>query len=1735
MAERTSVSIGFNTKEAQQEIKSLTNAMKQTQNEFKITDATLKSTGSTLDILNNKYKSLSLQVKQQSEITAKCEQGVKKYSQAQENARQRLEKANAAYEKGKVELRGNKEELEKLKNEVQKAQKAVATADNQYERWNNKLSQSRLAEANLRNELNQTSEALKKQSGYIAQVQDKYKQLSEKTSGVQNGLTATGKTLTATVTTPIVAAAAYAVKAFNEVDDGADIVIEKTGATGKAAKELEKVYKDVAKTIPGEFSDIGSAVGEINTRLEFTDKKLQIASEDFLKFARINKTDVNTSVQLVTRAMGDASIPADEYKTVLDALTVASQKSGISIDKLTTNLAKYGAPMRALGLDISDSIALFAAWEKSGVNTEIAFSGMKKAISNWGKEGKDSRVEFAKTLQDIKSAPDIAAATTKAIEVFGAKAGPDLADAIKGGRFEVDAYMQALENAAGTVDNTYNEIVDGSDDAKLAAQKLKVAMSGLGEEIMTSVGVSLVSLADGASSAVEKFGELDDSTQSYILKLLLLMAAAGPIMSLASKGITVVNGGIAIISKLGALFGGTATAATVAGTAAAEAGTAVAGGAATAGAAVTEAGAAATTATAAVSGWTAGLDAAAGASATLLGPLAILIGSFAAMPAIVAIGGKAVDNYYKKLASSGTEALQRADEYNEKSKQAYDLSAEAETVREYYNRYSELMRLKDTDFETAESEKERKDIEQWFIDHYGEYISAEEQKNGVHKATLDFIRNITQAQKDRAEAEKAAARTEIRDDSGEKRENAQKSKQEIIKIQVNIDSMRSNISEADTLSQKISALNEKYKAINNTMSGAERNNAVNQLVKDNQEIFDSYAKLTGGQLTLPELEGGIKNLSGLTENWNKLISENEREIENQEKSIKAYKSALDGLGNTITSDVLNSAGFASITDLFSSGDSAKIQKAFNDVVVQCKLLGMTSQETSLQVGLFKNGFSNLSDAMAEGDKAMDAVVTDMNDYMHTVAGLPENIQFSVNANGDITVIDTAKDGIEKIDRASATATVKIDGGDSEAKVMTLQELIDNFGASKAVALLQADDKATVTIDGVSYRLKNYDNETGIATLQADGSEAAITINTTTHEVYAFDNVKGTATLKINDTQATEALNNAINKAKNGWATTFTARLKAKIETGSAFGGFFAKGTDNAPEGPAVINDENGVADPREIVKHKGSYYLFEGRNVLVNLSKGDSVYTAAQTKKMLASLPHYATGKNNKSFDKAKENFEYRQKTSVVTDEEALLWWQNILKKYARDADVVKEANIEIYELTNKINDAAVKNYKNKIKKQESASKEWIDYEVKMHNLSIDEQIAAYGRMDTNYRNTLSEMTENTKMSAEELEEVWGEYYATIRDHEIKTSELRKKKLDDLNKQSLSYVDERTYYNDWKAYNDTPEEAFERIKKRNSEYLAAGDITYDEYVANVTKAGQEFYEGRLKNSEKWLETQKKLGAISEEEYRAGLKRVKDYTEDYYKKGIISGQYYNEAMDNANSDLFDNMSASLEAYLNEYYKAQDKMLSARRAEIEKEYEDLENTEKKSDRAAELKDLQSQYAKYQNAVTIEGKKKLKETKDNIDKLKKEEEKEKRESEKKSRLDEVDNERERLAEEQENSLKGISKYTAQALGIISGGNNEMAAKFNSIVESYNSQQAQLAQTGYDTISKIVDMTNLKLSGFNQNIVPVPSTPGNNVTVEVKQTFNNKISDKTAAAAYGKRAGSSVRDLDWRELVIV
>ena len=313
--------------------------------------------------------------------------------------------------------------------------------------------------------------------------------------------------------------------AFIEFDEGADNVIKATGATGAAADELTKSYANVSRSIVGDFSNIGDALGEVSTRFGFTGKELEDTTTQFLKFADITGTDAKKAVELVSRAMNNAGIKSENYSEILDQLAKASQTSGISVDKLAETLTKNGATMRQLGFNTDETIAMLAQFEAAGVNSETALAGLKTAVKNWANEGKNANDEFHNVVDAIRNAPDEISGTQAAFDAFGSKAGTELAEAIRTGKFAYDEYLADLAASQGTVNATYEETQDGADKAKLAVQTMKTTAAELVNNFLEKYSPQIEKAIEAVTKTLDKLAPKVEAGIQWLIDNLPLIEA----------------------------------------------------------------------------------------------------------------------------------------------------------------------------------------------------------------------------------------------------------------------------------------------------------------------------------------------------------------------------------------------------------------------------------------------------------------------------------------------------------------------------------------------------------------------------------------------------------------------------------------------------------------------------------------------------------------------------------------------------------------------------------------------------------------------------------------------------------------------------------------------------------------------------------------------------------------------------------------------------------------------------------------------------------------------------------------------------------------------------------------------------------------------------------------------------------------------------------------------------------
>jgi len=273
--------------------------------------------------------------------------------------------------------------------------------------------------------------------------------------------------------------AAAGLKMGDSVDAAYDSIRIGTGKTGEELAALQGDFREAAARVPDDIGVVGQAIADLNTRTGQTGEGLQDLAVSILDFSRLTKSDVNTNVRNATRLFGDWSIKTEDQAATLDKVFRASQETGIGVDALMQKVVDFGSPLRLLGFQFEESVALLSKWEKEGVNTETALTGLKFSVKTLAREGVPA-ADMAATLQGrIAAIGESADPVNEAIKLFGLRAGPDLAAAILEGRFATEDLLEVINNGTDTIATATADTQDFGESWRKFANRVQTTFGGL--------------------------------------------------------------------------------------------------------------------------------------------------------------------------------------------------------------------------------------------------------------------------------------------------------------------------------------------------------------------------------------------------------------------------------------------------------------------------------------------------------------------------------------------------------------------------------------------------------------------------------------------------------------------------------------------------------------------------------------------------------------------------------------------------------------------------------------------------------------------------------------------------------------------------------------------------------------------------------------------------------------------------------------------------------------------------------------------------------------------------------------------------------------------------------------------------------------------------------------------------------------------------------------------------------
>jgi TP901 family phage tail tape measure protein len=274
----------------------------------------------------------------------------------------------------------------------------------------------------------------------------------------------------------VVAAGAGLVKVGQDLDAAYDTIRTGTGATGDALAGLQQDFKNALVDVPADTATVSQALADLNTRTGATGKDLESLTETMVRLGQVSGEDTSALIESTTRVFGDWGIATGDQAATLDKLWRTSQSTGIGVDALADKVVQFGAPLRQMGFGFDESIALLGQFEQQGVNSELVMGSMRVALGRLAKDGKEPVAAFREQVEAIKAAGDTGTANALALELFGARAGPDMAAAIREGRFEVDELVATVSGGSETIAAASSDTADFSEKLQMLKNRGYVAL-----------------------------------------------------------------------------------------------------------------------------------------------------------------------------------------------------------------------------------------------------------------------------------------------------------------------------------------------------------------------------------------------------------------------------------------------------------------------------------------------------------------------------------------------------------------------------------------------------------------------------------------------------------------------------------------------------------------------------------------------------------------------------------------------------------------------------------------------------------------------------------------------------------------------------------------------------------------------------------------------------------------------------------------------------------------------------------------------------------------------------------------------------------------------------------------------------------------------------------------------------------------------------------------------------------
>lgn len=280
-------------------------------------------------------------------------------------------------------------------------------------------------------------------------------------------------------------------------DAMADTVAIRTGKMGDDLDGLTESIRNVARESASSLEAVADIGARLSQSLDLTGAPLEDLTKQIADLNRMTGESLDIRrFGMMLRGFGeDGRMAGDD----LDALTAASQRTGIPLGDLVSTLQTAGPAARSLGLNLEETAGLIVAFEKAGVDANKTTAGLSKAAQQFAEHNINLETGLQDTITQIRGFIDAgndAAAIDLAGKVFGVRSAQAFVDAIRQGTLSVGTLKDGLGETGGTIEKLNDRTSDWAEQWDILKNRVSDLAAEAGGPLFDALNSALGVLND---------------------------------------------------------------------------------------------------------------------------------------------------------------------------------------------------------------------------------------------------------------------------------------------------------------------------------------------------------------------------------------------------------------------------------------------------------------------------------------------------------------------------------------------------------------------------------------------------------------------------------------------------------------------------------------------------------------------------------------------------------------------------------------------------------------------------------------------------------------------------------------------------------------------------------------------------------------------------------------------------------------------------------------------------------------------------------------------------------------------------------------------------------------------------------------------------------------------------------------------------------------------------------------